>query len=272
MTFTATLALQYAAICAAVGVVMTTAESIWHWRRGNYSETGVWPWYVLRTDHSPIVSAVLTPVLDGTGLLALLLTRFAAAVLTPACYLAGTKCWFPLLVLILSQFLLTFRCRLGGEGGDQMTTVMLAMGLLPQVITDQPAVVNSAALFVGAQITLAYFASGGAKLFGPLWRRGEALLEIMSHFQFGNPWLMKQLRAHPMFCRLSCLGAIAFQLSFPLFFLLPEPYAYAYLLGGIAFHVVIALFMRLYLFVLTFVGTYPCLVFAREMFRNCAGL
>jgi hypothetical protein len=272
MTITAILALQYAAIGAALGVVMTTAESIWHWRHGNFSETGVWPWYILRTDHTPLAAATLTPVLDGAGLLALLLARLTAAILTPICYWAGLNAGLPLLVLILSQFLLTFRCRYGGEGGDQMTTIMLMMAFLPQAFPNEHAAANLAALFVGAQISLSYVASGGAKLFGPLWRRGEALAEIMSHFQFGNYWLMSQLRAYPAVCRLICLSVIAFQVSFPLFFLLPAPYAYIYLVGGVAFHVGIAYFMRLYLFVLTFLGTYPCLIFTREIFRNYVGL
>jgi hypothetical protein len=272
MTITATLALQCAAICAALGVVMTTAESIWHWRQGHFSETGVWPWYILRTDHSPLATAVLTPVLDGAGLLALLLSRLTAAILTPVCYWAGLNAGLPLLILILSQVLLTYRCRLGGEGGDQMTTIMLIMAFLPQVTPNDHMVANLAALFVGAQILLSYVASGSAKLFGPLWRRGEALAEIMGHFQFGHYWLMGQLRAYPVVCQIICLSVIAFQLSFPLFFVLPEPYAYIYLIGGVAFHVGIAYFMRLYLFVLTFLGTYPCLIFTREIFRNYVGL
>lgn len=272
MTMTATLALQFTALCAALGVVMTTVESLWHWRHGNFGETGVWPWYVLRADHSVFASAVLTPVVDGAGLLVLLLARLTAAVLVPVCYWSGLNAGLPLLVLILSQFLLMWRCRLGNEGGDQMTTIMLTAAFLPQAVPHEHAVATFAALFVGAQISLSYVASGGAKLFGPLWRRGEALAEIMSHFQYGNYWFMTQLRTYPVACRLICLAVIAFQLSFPLFFLLPAPYAYAYLIGGVAFHLGIAYFMRLYLFVLTFLGTYPCLIFAREVFRSYVGL
>jgi len=272
VTITATLALQFAATSAALGAVMTTTESIWHWQRGNYGETGVWPWYILRADHHSLASAVLTPVLDGTGLLALLLARLTAAILVPISYWWGLNAGLPLFILILSQFLLTWRCRLGGEGGDQMTTIMLMMAFLPQAIPNEPAVASLAALFIGAQISLSYVASGGAKLFGPLWRRGEALAEIMSHFQFGNYWLMKQLRTYPFICRLICLSVIIFQISVPLFFLLPAPYAYIFLLGGVAFHLGIAYFMRLYLFVLTFLGTYPSLIFAREVFRSHIGL
>src|SRR6185437_14786879 len=139
VTITATLALQFAATSAALGVVMTTAESIWHWQRGNYGETGVWPWYILRADHHSLASAVLTPVLDGTGLLALLLARLTAAILVPISYWWGLNAGLPLFILILSQFLLTWRCRLGGEGGDQMTTIMLMMAFLPQAIPNEPA-------------------------------------------------------------------------------------------------------------------------------------
>jgi hypothetical protein len=272
VTITATLALQYTAICAVLGVTMTTVESIWHWRRGNFGETGIWPWYILREDHNPLASAVLTPALDGAGLLALLLARLAAAILVPVCYGAGLNAGLPLLILIVSQFLLAWRTRLGNEGGDQMTNIMLIMAFLPQALPNEPAIANLAVLFVGAQILLSYIASGGAKLFGPKWQRGEALADIMNQFQYGNYWLMRQLRAHPFVCRLICFSVILFQLSFPLFFLLPAPYAYIYIAGGVAFHFGIAYFMRLYLFVLTFLGTYPCLIFAREAFRSYVGL
>jgi hypothetical protein len=272
VTITATLALQYTAICATLGVAMTTVESIWHWRRGNFGETGIWPWYILREDHSPAAAAVLTPVVDGAGLLALLLTRLTASVLIPACYWWGVNAGLPLLVLILTQLLLAWRTKLGNEGGDQMTNIMLIMAFLPQTVPNEPLIANLAALFVGAQISLSYVASGGAKLFGPLWRRGEALAQIMNQFQYGNYWLMRQLRTYPLICRFMCLSVILFQLSFPLFFLLPEPYADLYLAGGVAFHFGIAYFMRLYLFVLTFLGTYPCLIFTREVFRSYAGL
>ena len=214
----------------------------------------------------------MTPVVDGTGLLALLLVRLAAAILVPVCYWSGLNAGLPLLILILSQLLLSWRTRLGNEGGDQMTNIMLIMAFLPQTLPNEPRIANLAALFVGAQISLSYVASGGAKLFGPLWRRGEALVQIMNQFQYGNYWFMTQLRTYPFICRFLCLSVILFQLSFPLFFFLPAPYAYLYLAGGVAFHLGIAYFMRLYLFVLTFLGTYPCLIFAREVLRNYVGL
>src|ERR1700710_2367236 len=144
MTMTATIALQFAGICAALGMVMRTAESLWHWRQGNFGETGVWPWYILRTDHSSLAAAALTPALDGTGLLALLLARFGAAALTPVFYWSGLNAGLLLLILILSQFLLTFRCRYGGEGGDQMTTIMLIMALVPQAAPNEPALATLA--------------------------------------------------------------------------------------------------------------------------------
>jgi hypothetical protein len=272
VTITATLALKYTALFATLGILMTTVELIWHWQRGSFSVTGVWPWYILREDHNPFAATVLTPVMDGAGLLTLLMARLAAAISVPLCYWSGANAGVPLFILILSQLLLAWRTRLGNEGGDQMTNIMLLMAFLPQALPHDPRIATSAALFVGGQILLSYIASGGAKLFGPLWRRGEALAAIMNQFQYGHYWFMRQLRTYPIVCRVLCLSVIVFQLSFPLFFLLPAPYAYAYIVGGVAFHFGIAYFMRLYLFVLTFLGTYPCLIYAREVFRNYIGL
>ena len=74
----------------------------------------------------------------------------------------------PLTMLIVIHCITQLRSRWGGEGSDQMTTLVLVSGLVVDLSPGSSVVTTSAALFLGAQITLSYMASGGAKLFGPL--------------------------------------------------------------------------------------------------------
>lgn len=54
--------------------------------------------------------------------------------------------------------------------------------------------------------------------------------------------------------RLLCAAVIGFQISFPLFLVLPYPFALAYPIAGFLFHIAISYFMRLNLFVFTFIS------------------
>jgi hypothetical protein len=265
MNFSAAWGVEFAAICAAAGTIITTLESFWHWSRGHYDDGGIWPWSIVRETYKPGVAAALTPLMGNRALPALLSVRLAGAAAVPLCYAWDVNPATVLALLIATQVTLRLRARWGGEGADQMTMLVLITAFAAAVV---PAATTAAALFIGGQISLSYVASGTAKLFGPLWRKGNALRRIMNQHQYGHPGFADLLTRHRWLGAAMNYGIIAFQVSFPLFYLLPMPYALIYPLGGIMFHLGIAWFMRLNLFFVTFVGTYPCLIFTHEWVRH----
>jgi hypothetical protein len=148
-----------------------------------------------------------------------------------------------------------------------MTSIVLAAGVIGSAASFSDAIVEYAVLFVAAQTTLAYAASGIAKVSAPIWRNGEALAKIMNHYSYGHENFAAFLQTHTMISSIVCWLVIAFQVTFPAFYILPLPYAAAYPASGVIFHAAIAYIMRLNLFLFSFVGTYPCLIYAYLVMR-----
>jgi hypothetical protein len=265
----AVTAIHDSVIIVALGIVVTALETIWLALHGAYEQDGVWPWVIVRECYRTTTGRFLSPFSSTISLITVLGGRIASVIWLLYDYHAGNTAVLPLTFLVVTHFIVSLRNRWGGEGGDQMTALVMISGLSADAF---PTVAPCAALFIGAQITLSYLASGSAKLFGPLWREGTALQKIMSNYAYGNPWLSKLLSGHPYLCKAACFSVILFQISFLLFYLLPSPFAYIYLLAGALFHLAIAFFMRLNLFCFAFIGTYPCLLFARETARTALGI
>jgi hypothetical protein len=270
MAISALQAVHITVLCVTAGIFVNAIESLWLWSKGYYDDSGILPWAVAREIYSERVGAALSPVMSNGGVLVLTAARLVCA----SALLLGYDHWayasVPLAILVATQFLLQMRTHLGGEGADQMTSLVLVTGLVAEAGRGLPAVMDSAALFIGAQITLSYLASGGAKLLGPMWRGGTALAAIMNHHTYGHPRFSRFLRDYPLIARAMCIAVIGFQVTFFVFYILPMPYALIYVLGGIAFHAGIAYFMRLNLFFVTFIGTYPCLIYTHEAVRAFA--
>jgi hypothetical protein len=263
----ATTGIHVSVAIVGIGIVFTAFETIWLALHGAYGVSGVWPWKIVRECYPPLIAIPLSPFASAGPLVAVLLARIASVALVFYDYAIGTTAALPLGFLVVTHFLVSLRNRWGGEGGDQMTAIVLMSGLSADAFSREAGVATCATLFVGAQITLSYLASGAAKLAGPLWREGTALQRIMSNYAYGHQGLSRLLARYPLVCKVICYSVIAFQLSFFLFFFLPAPIAYAYLVGGGIFHSGIAFFMRLNLFCFAFMGTYPCLIFARQFLR-----
>jgi hypothetical protein len=267
MTWSAVACVHFAVVCAAIGIVITASESLWHWSQGHYDVDGVWPWKIAREAYSERTAAVLTPLMTREATLVLFSLRLTCAIALPLLYSQGYLATVPLSALLAIHCMTQLRSRWGGEGSDQMTTLVLVSGLASDLFPALPLVATSAALFLGAQITLSYIASGGAKLFGPLWRNGQALPRIMNHYTYGHARFARILASRPSVAKTMCRSVILFQITFWVFYLLPMPFALIYPLGGVFFHANIAFFMRLNLFIPAFIGTYPCLLFTYHFVR-----
>ena len=266
----AVAALHLTLALAGVGAWITALEALWLVRAGQYGRAGAWPWFLVKVAISSPSIARLPVAVIAAGDLTLAVARLAGASWLIAVLAAGYEPLAPLVVLVGAHVLTIWRTRWGGEGGDQMMLIVFVTGLFASRFRSHAGVQTACALFVAGQITLAYVASGTAKCFGPLWRSGDALSRIMSHYTYGWQPLATFLVRRPWLGRRLSHAVIGFQLTFPLFFLVPMPWALGWLVAGAAFHVAIALVMRLNLFVPVFIGTYPCLLFAHGLLHTSA--
>jgi hypothetical protein len=265
-------AIHIAVIGAVAGALVTSAEGMWLWIRGAYSDRGIWAWPIIGEYYFESRLSCVALLIAGKRTLLLLTLRIIVSVAVVVCYYNSIRAAPLLLLLIVVTILLQLRTRWGGEGGDQMTLIVFVAALMADLFPSSKLIVSAVAIFIGAQITLAYVSSGTAKLCGPLWRRGTALQCIMTHYTYGHEWLSRQLTRSPRTGKLASWGTILFQVSFPLFYILPFPYAALYPSLGVLFHLGIAYFMRLNLFIFAFIATYPSLFVARESLRAALGL
>jgi hypothetical protein len=263
---TAFEALRLTTAFAAVGAASTSLEGLWLAHEGAFGARGVWPWSIVKITSS-FAGWWPEPVVER-GVVVLLCARLIAAAWVMAALFLGGDAIAPLSVLAIAHVLLRWRTQWGGEGSDQMMLIVFVVGLIAALFSHSPIIVNACAFFIAGQITLSYIASGTAKLFGPSWRSGEALSRIMNHYNYGSEPIAQLLAGQRWLGAVVCYGVIAFQLTFPLYFVLPAPFSYVYLGSGVLFHVSIAYAMRLNLFIPVFLGTYPCLIFAHQSLHS----
>ena len=150
----------------------------------------------------------------------------------------------------------------GHDGADQMSWIChfaLAIGSL------WPAgfVQSSVLWFIAAMLAHAYVTAGVAKALSPGWRSGAYLPDVIGTKTYGLAALGDVLRARPVVARAASLSVIVWECTFPLIFVTPLPYAWAFLAVGVVFHLTNALVMGLNTFLLAFLATYPAVVQCR---------
>jgi hypothetical protein len=259
-------ALSIACLGALVGAVITSTEFLWLERRLAMSKGGFWPEALITDEISPSRLPWAGAFLSNAALRQAQWLCIAASLAGVACLALGVSPVAPLLVVAAATALTQQRIRWGGEGGDHMTNLILVVGIVGFGLAAIPGVTAASCAFLAAQLTLSYVSSGVAKLFGSKWRSGQAFAEIMDSYTYGNRVFANLLRRRAWVSAVAGHAVMLFQLTFPLYFVAPRPYCYAYLLAGLAFHLSIAVIMRLHLFVYTFVAAYPCLFLVRQWF------
>lgn len=265
---TASEAIHLSVFCSAFGALTTALEGLFLWQQGAYSANGVWPWRLLKLTFKGKFWEELQDQSVNSATTVLLFASVSVALAIIANFFMRFSFAPFLLVAIIIHIMLHARVRWGGEGGDQMMLIVFVTGLVAALFPDSEHIQIASALFIAGQITLSYISSGTAKCFGPLWRSGDALGKIMNHYTYGWQPFGRFLARNPVIGKYMCHAVMAFQLTFPLYFILPMPYAIFYLLGGVVFHFSIALIMRLNLFVSVFLGTYFCLFFSHPIVHN----
>jgi hypothetical protein len=167
-----------------------------------------------------------------------------------------------LLLAFLATTIVRWRRCSGGDGAEQMTTIVFAavcFSALPYPSTDR---MVAATTFIAAQVSLSYVTAGVAKLISPTWRSGSALPAILSTYSHGHPWAAQFVHQHIWVTQLASWIIIIFECLFPLLLFGSSHLAVIALVCGFSFHAGCAVFMGLNSFLWSFPAAYPCVLVA----------
>jgi hypothetical protein len=247
--------------CVLVALGCITACGEYLSRMELFSAGGVLSWRVIRTDltETPWMSLVrkLDPLFEVRGLVMVLTARLIAALALLVPQRTGAYYCAALSLVFITGCILSFRCRFGNDGSDQMLNIVAA-GLIPCAAFPGGRWPRDAGLwFIALQSCLAYATSGAAKAVSAVWRSGQALRMILNTASYGNRRLARRLQKNPpLSCALSW-SVIAFECLFPLCLLAPHPVRLGFFAAGVVFHGTNASVMGLNTFLWAFVATYP---------------
>lgn len=246
-------------ILAGLGVVISSLEIL---ARPEATDDASWnSWRVLRLRRWWSAEGWSGRMFDGflghpRYLVGVVVRSVAAAVLV----VAGPSGTFRAVLLWLVAFSLALRglrTPYGGEGSDQVFLIVCGALAMAATFGGQ----QVALYFIAAQVCLAYFTSGFAKILHADWRDGTALAGVMRTRTWGNEKTARWLAAHPSSCRWLSRALISGEAAFPLVLLAPPPLLPVLIGAGLGFHVLIAFVMGLNCFVWAFAATYPAVVY-----------
>lgn len=251
---------------AGVGVLIDTLERLT--RAHQYRDKGAYSWVILRQRFAvwpPALRRACDLVFAGSGRAQVVLWVRLLSLLATVALPVGTPGFALGLSLLVAThlYLLLREAGFGHDGADVMTFIVFGAAWLGTVPSRDPLVARAGLWFVVAQACLAYFKAGAAKLAGPRWRSGEALIAITST-SLGHPALFRILRARPRLSQVLCWAIFLWEMAFPLVLVLPERWSLALLVSGVLFHLSIAAIMGLNTFVWAFPATYVALFWARS--------
>jgi hypothetical protein len=162
----------------------------------------------------------------------------------------------PLLVGLGLHLLMMRRNHLSNDGADDMVVVVLGSTLVATLAASQLAR-TAWAVFLTAQLALAYFVSGVSKAQSQAWWCGEAVPRVVGTRIFGHPGLAKLLRGHSRAGALITWGTLVLETLFPASLFAPRPIFLCALAAMLAFHIGCAIVMGLNTFVWAFAACYP---------------
>ncbi len=254
---------------AGLAILISTAERIA--TPALHAADGLLSWRTLGTRPLWTVPGphhLLEPLFQQRGLTAVLWLRtlLAAVIMIPGC-----QAWVyaaALAGVVAATAVVNYLCLLGGNGSDQMTTLLAVSLLLAYAFPANGAAREAVLLFIAAQACLSYFTAGIAKLLGPVWRSGDAVSRVFATRSYGLPQVNGFLQRRPWMGKILTWNVLAAEIAFPLVLVLPPSWAAVFLAWGVLFHVMNAFIMGLNVFFWAFVATYPAIIFANGLVRG----
>ena len=170
----------------------------------------------------------------------------------------------PLALVLIGYFYLFYRLPYALDGADQMTLFVL-IGLMIMLL-DRGAgdFVRLGATAVTLHTAVSYITSGVAKLGSPIWRSGAGLSGIMNSGEFGNRPLAGLISRCRGLHLLLSWAVMLTHVAVGVAILAGGPIVYAALAAAMAFHIAVALTMRLNNFVWAFGAAYPSILFMAD--------
>jgi len=255
-------ALRVAIAVASTGIAISSAEHLallHEFRRGKIFTP------ILQIDSRLVRSksghSALVLLRSREFLAAMLVSRLVASILVVPLVLTAAPHYSIALLwtVVITSLYVDWRRRIGGDGGEQMSMLIVLSSAVAFTIAPGEAGIKAAAIFIAAQACLAYLSAGIAKIISPIWRSGDALKNILNTSTYGSAWFVRHICGRPAVSRLLNWSVIAAEVVFPFVVILPKDACIAVFAAGLGFHLVNAAVMGLNNFVWAFAATYPCI-------------
>lgn len=255
----------------AIAAIVTATQSLSHFR-SLYTSDGLLQWRTLRKfhrfSHIHIINLILDRFLDTRGIFLILAIRLIASVILLFFHLSHLWSSIMIFIIFFSLALTVYREIKFLDAGYSFL-LMLCAALWVQSWSPTSHMVQKAFLFfLSFQLVLAYTTLGFRKLSQQEWRSGHVGVTI-----FRDPsWVFRRFLHlgwnSPDFVARSEQLLIIWQMSFPFILILESPYYLIYILVGVLFHFINALFMGLNVFLFSWLAAYPALIYTHNWLQQ----
>jgi hypothetical protein len=186
-------------------------------------------------------------------------TLFGARIALCVLVVAGLAAPWPLAGLAGLSLLILHRFQGPYNGGSDRMGLLALWGLLATRLLPVAAWKELAFGYLGAQLMLSYFISGGVKIVNPDWRSGRALRDVFRFSAYPVSEDLRRFAERPRLLLAMSWAVMGFELAFPLT-LLWKPALIAGLVVAATFHLANAGLFGLNRFFWTWLATYPAIL------------
>lgn len=173
--------------------------------------------------------------------------------------IAGLAAPWPLVALAGLSLLILRRFQGPYNGGSDRMGLLALWCLVLTRLPPTPSPRELSFGYLGAQLMLSYFISGGVKIVNPDWRSGRALRDVFQFSAYPVSRGLRRLAERPRLLRVMSWAVMGFELAFPL--TLPwKPALIAGLVVAATFHLANACLFGLNRFFWTWLATYPAIL------------
>lgn len=267
LEYTACIRLSVLLVC--IGVVIDTLEYLAV--APHYSSSGIYSGRILRTRYNHAQAPVLRGIHDrlfadwAFKILLIVRLLFVGLLFVPV----GSDYYYVacLAVILFTGLFTSYRSIYGGDGSNQMQTVVIA-GVIASLLIDPSSSLKMLGVwFIVLQSCLSYSASGWSKLLSRTWRSGAAVFLIFNTATYGLRPVAAFLNGKKYLQKFLSWSVIIFEVIFPVVLILPPKGALLLLFIGLTFHIGNAVIMGLNTFFWSFFATYPLVMYANKDVR-----